>query len=100
MLETHVPTSTLGKYVSFYVLFKHGMTALHNVCKSKGPAELVKLLIELGCDVMAKDNVSNDVMCAYMSYMISMMRSYVQMISTDIVILLSSADHDLHIMPL
>ena len=62
------------------LLFKHGKTALHHACKSNGPAELVKLLIEQGCDVMAKDNVSNDVMCAYMSYMISMMRSYVRMI--------------------
>ena len=40
------------------------MTALHHACQSRGAAELVKLLIERGGDVMARDKVSNDVICA------------------------------------
>ena len=48
------------------LLFKHGMTALHHACQSGRAADLVKLLIERGGDVMARDEVSNDVMCAYM----------------------------------
>ena len=36
------------------------MTALHYACKS-GSAKLVKLLTDRGSDVMARDNVSNDV---------------------------------------
>ena len=51
------------------LLFKLGVTALHHACRS-GSADLVKLLIERGCDMMARDEVSNDVMCIYMSYMI------------------------------
>ena len=51
------------------LLFKHGSTALHHACWSCN-AKLVKLLIESGGDVMARDEVSNDVMCAYIYYMI------------------------------
>ena len=47
------------------LLFKLGKTALHHACWS-GSADVVKLVIERGCDVMARDEVSNDVMCAYM----------------------------------
>ena len=41
------------------------MTALHHACRS-GSTDLVKLLIERGMSLMDTDDVSNDVMCAYM----------------------------------
>ena len=52
------------------LLFKKGETALHHACQAGRSADLVKLLIERGGDVNARDEVSNDVMCIYMSYMI------------------------------
>ena len=48
------------------LLFKLGMPALHHACMSGRAADLVKLLIERGGDVNARDLVSNDVMCAHM----------------------------------
>ena len=48
------------------LLFKHGMTALHYACRYDRTAYVIELLIDGGSDVRARDNVSNDVMCAYM----------------------------------
>ena len=47
------------------LLFKLGKTALHHACLS-GSTDVAKLVIERGCDVMARDEVSNDVVCAHM----------------------------------
>ena len=61
---TFLSSADHGDHIMFF--FKYCTTALHYACQSGCPAELVKLLIEQGCDVMARDNVSNDVMCEYM----------------------------------
>ena len=58
---------------------QHNMTPFHHACKS-GHTKLVKLLLERSCDVMVRDNVSNDVICACMLYMMRMMRTYVPVI--------------------
>ena len=55
------------------------MTALHHACRS-GSTDLVKLLIERGMSLMDRDDVSNDVICACMLYMMRMMRTYVPVI--------------------
>ena len=60
------------------LLFKSGNTALEPACIAEG-VEVVKLLIESGFDVTASDKVSNDVMCAYIYNMISVMWSCVPM---------------------
>ena len=79
------------------LLFKQGMTAFHYACLSDS-VELVKQLIESGGDVMARDEVSNDVMCAYTYYMICVMWSCVPIMQNLMFTVSSSADHGDHIM--
>ena len=74
---TYVSSACNDNHIISYQ--QHNMTAVHHACKF-GHTEVVKLLLERSCDVMVRDNVSDDVICACKLYMMRMMRTYVPVI--------------------